>query len=568
MFRQLFRRFAQRRASTPLITKIKAQSALNQQVRSLSLLTKAFGSDFSRALQAAKGMSLTHFCKEALTTGPDELGKAWSVMSSRVLLRIAKEIHHNESLKARLLERDFALEVKDYLMKHYKEEWDSALALAKVTDLRLPHEWFPRARELTRRIEYHWGPTNSGKTHAALERLKTAKHGVYCGPLRLLATEVYERLNAAGVKCNLLTGQEKIAVQGATHTACTIEMLDFDNYYDVAVIDEIQMIADPDRGSAWTHALLGLPCTEIHLTGDERAKAIVTSLLESTGDLLLMKEYKRLSPLTVQPVISQLEDLREGDCIVAFSRKTCHRLRSLIEKRFKCSIIYGNLPPETRRIQARRFNEREEAQVLVATDAIGLGLNYNINRVVFYETEKNDGKNVRPLTGYEIRQIAGRAGRHLQPGFVTALDKEDCRRVKLGLDHKLPDKALKRAALFPPFDQLQAFATDLQTHSSHTLTYSEILRQFADLVHLNGHYFLQHMRDVVYLAQKLQHVPMSLRDVFTFTHAPVRVTIASNVQGIVRFAEDFQWEKTVKLRTIRDRGDKLEKLEHTYFRKE
>jgi len=568
MFCQLLRYFAQRKATSPLIARIKAQSALDQQARSLSLITEAFGPDFAQALQAAKGMSIAHFCKEALTTGPDELGKAWSVMSSRVLLRMAKEIHQSDSLKSRLLERDFALEAKDYLLKHYREEWESALALAKITDLRLPHEWFPRARELTRRIEYHWGPTNSGKTHAALNRLKTATNGVYCGPLRLLATEVYERLNAAGVKCNLLTGQEKIAVQGATHTACTIEMLDFDNYYDVAVVDEIQMIADSDRGSAWTHALLGLPCTEIHLTGDERAKGIVTSLMESTGDLLLMKEYKRLSPLTVQPGISKLEDLREGDCIVAFSRKTCHRLRSLIEKRFKCSIIYGNLPPETRRVQARRFNDRENAQVLVATDAIGLGLNYNISRVVFFETEKNDGKKVRPLTGYEIRQIAGRAGRHLQPGFVTAMDPEDCRRVKQAIEHKLSDTALKRAALFPPFDQFQAFANDLQTHSNHTLTYSEILHKFADLVHLDGQYFLQHMTDVVFLAQKLQHVPMALKDVFTFTHAPVRVKIVSNVQGIIRFAEDFQMEKKVRLRTIRDKGDKLEKLEHTYFRNE
>jgi hypothetical protein len=203
MFSLLFRHFAQRKASSPLIARIKAQSALNQQARSVSLLTKAFGNDFAKAVKTAKGVSLADFCKEALITGPDELGKAWSVMSSRVLMRMAKEIHQSEGLKSRLLERDFALEAKDYLIKHYTEEWKSALALAKITDLRMPHEWFPRARELTRRIEYHWGPTNSGKTHAALDRLKTAKHGVYCGPLRLLATEIYERLNAAGVKCSL-----------------------------------------------------------------------------------------------------------------------------------------------------------------------------------------------------------------------------------------------------------------------------------------------------------------------------------------------------------------------------
>ena len=529
------------------------------------MLIKAFGPTFSQSLSLSKGISISEYCKKALIAGPEELGKAWSVMSTRVLLRMAEEVRTDEGLKRRLLERDFALEARSYLLEKWREEWNSAISIAKMTDLSMPHEWYPRTRELTRRIEYHWGPTNSGKTYSALNRLKTAKTGVYCGPLRLLATEVYEKLNASGVKCNLLTGQERIAVPGATHIACTIETLDIENYYDVAVIDEIQMIADENRGAAWTHALLGLNCTEIHLTGDERAKSIVEKLMKYTEDLLLFTEYKRLSPLTVQPILSTLDDLQPGDCIVAFSRKTCHKLRNLVEKRFKCSIIYGNLPPETRRVQARKFNEREETKMLVATDAIGMGLNYNINRIIFYETEKNDGTRVRSLTPHEIRQISGRAGRYQQPGFVTAFDSLDLNRISLSLSSKLPEKQFKRAALFPSFEQLESFAHDVQMHSNHVLSYAEVLRKFADLVNIEGHYFLQNMKDVVFLAEKVGHVGLDLRDMFVFTRAPVRVTIPSNVYGFVRIAEDFHRNKKVKLRGIREKGDKLEKLEHYYF---
>lgn len=131
-----------------------------------------------------------------------------------------------------------------------------------------------------------------------------------------------------------------------------------------------------------------------------------------------MHDYKRLSSLNICPAVTSFYDLKEGDCIIAFSRKTCHLLKRSIENIFpgSCSIVYGNLPPDTRREQARKFNEDKSVKFLIATDAIGMGLNFQINRIIFYDTEKFDGSNNRNLYPHEVKQIAGRAGRNEENG--------------------------------------------------------------------------------------------------------------------------------------------------------
>lgn len=143
----------------------------------------------------------------------------------------------------------------------------------------MPHEWFPEARKMKRAIHYHMGPTNSGKTKNALDKLMKAKNGIYCAPLRLLSWEISETLSNNGIPCSLITGQEKQIVFDSHHLSCTIEMADLNTIYDVAIIDEIQLIEDPDRGFAWTNALLGLQAKEIHLCGDERALKLVHKLI-------------------------------------------------------------------------------------------------------------------------------------------------------------------------------------------------------------------------------------------------------------------------------------------------
>ena len=123
--------------------------------------------------------------------------------------------------------------------------------LKKHSDLTDPVKWFPKARSMTRRIIYHQGPTNSGKTYNALQALQKAKTGIYCGPLKLLATEIANKININEKKCDLITGDDKRYINKempSSHTSCTVEIASVENEYDVAVIDEIQMIGDVQRG--------------------------------------------------------------------------------------------------------------------------------------------------------------------------------------------------------------------------------------------------------------------------------------------------------------------------------
>lgn len=252
----------------------------------------------------------------------------------------------------------------------------------EVADLRYPAEWYPATRQIPRTVHLHVGPTNSGKTYHALKRLEEAESGIYLGPLRLLAHEVYTRLNAKGKPCALITGEEQRLPEGdaATMYSCTVEMAPLNSPFEVAVIDEIQMISHRERGWAWTQAFLGLQAKEIHLCGEARTVPLMRELCALVGDKVVLHEYKRLTPLQLEPrsMMGRLKYLEKGDCIVAFTILGIHALRREVEKQTgkKCAIVYGSLPPETRAQQARLFNDPDnDYDFLVASDAIGMGLN-------------------------------------------------------------------------------------------------------------------------------------------------------------------------------------------------
>ncbi|KAI4823021.1 P-loop containing nucleoside triphosphate hydrolase protein, partial [Aureobasidium sp. EXF-8846] len=289
-----------------------------------------------------------------------------------------------------------------------------------LADLRYPTEWYPATRTMHRTIHLHVGPTNSGKTYHALQRLEQAETGVYAGPLRLLAHEVFTRLNAKGKQCMLITGEEKRAPDdslAANITSCTVEMMPLNKDVDVAVIDEIQMIGNADRGWAWTQAVLGVKAREVHLCGETRTVPLIRELCASLGEKLIVHEYERLSPLQMadKSLQGNLKKLRKGDCIVSFSVMGIHALRKQIEQSTgrKVATVYGSLPPETRAQQARLFNDPDnDYDFLVASDAIGMGLNLSIKRVIFESSSKFDGFRQRTLVTPDIKQIAGRAGRY------------------------------------------------------------------------------------------------------------------------------------------------------------
>ena len=282
---------------------------------------------------------------------------------------------------------------------------------------------YPLARQMKRRFILHLGPTNSGKTYEGVQRLRGALNGIYLGPLRLLAAEQFETLNLDDVPCSLVTGEEQIRVPGSRVQSSTVEMADLKTHYDVAVIDECQMISDRDRGGAWTAAILGLCADEIHACASPDAEGLLTRMITECGDELSIVRHERMTPLEVEREGFQFPaSVRAGDALIVFSKARVHAVAAELRSRgYRVSLIYGALPPDVRRDQAQRF-QQGETDVVVSTDAIAMGMNLPIERVVFLESEKYDGDITRTLTDAEIKQIAGRAGRYgiYDIGYVNA----------------------------------------------------------------------------------------------------------------------------------------------------
>ncbi|WP_102348604.1 DEAD/DEAH box helicase [Bacillus sp. Marseille-P3661] len=263
----------------------------------------------------------------------------------------------------------------------------------------------------TRNIQYilHVGETNTGKTFQAIKNMKEASSGIYLAPLRLLALEIYDKLNEEGVPCSLKTGEEEKLVAGANHIACTVEMFREKDYYDVVVIDEAQMLADKDRGFSWYKALTKANAKEVHIICSFNARSMILQLLGESN--VEVHEYFRDIPLEVEHNLFRLGQTQKGDALVCFSRRKVLETASELQKTgHQVSMIYGSMPPETRKKQMQRFI-KGETTVIVATDAIGMGLNLPIRRIIFLENEKFDGTRRRRLRSQEVKQIAGRAGR-------------------------------------------------------------------------------------------------------------------------------------------------------------
>ncbi len=287
-----------------------------------------------------------------------------------------------------------------------------------------PKDEYPEARALQRHFIVHIGGTNTGKTYAGFQRLIRAETGVYLAPLRLLALEAQETLLDYGVNCSLTTGEEEDVKEGDTHVAATAEKLDMKRHFDVAVIDECQMIADRERGYAWTRAILGVLAEEVHLCAAPEAKNLLLRLIRSCGDSFEVIEHKRKTPLICMNRVVDYLDIQPGDALITFSKVGVLSVAEDLRMHGKePAIIYGALPYATRRKQVEGFLNHER-QYVVSTDAIGMGLNLPIRRIIFMDTSKFDGRERRPLKPEEVQQIAGRAGRFgiYDKGYVGATE--------------------------------------------------------------------------------------------------------------------------------------------------
>ncbi len=284
------------------------------------------------------------------------------------------------------------------------------------------------------------GPTNTGKTHFAIEKMLQYESGIFGLPLRLLAREVYdkcvERIGAK--KVALITGEEKIVPNTADFFICTVESMPKEKVVDFVAVDEIQMCADKERGHIFTDRLLNSRGEKLTIfLGSQVMKNIIKNLVEG----IEFQSKERLSKLTYSGY-KKISRLDGKTAIIAFSIEEVYALAELVRRqKGGAAVIMGSLSPKTRNSQVKLY-QSGDVNYLVATDAIGMGLNMDIDEIYFSNLKKFDGKKTRRLNLIEISQIAGRAGRYKNDGsFGTTgdcetLSSDEIEKIE---QHNLPD---------------------------------------------------------------------------------------------------------------------------------
>jgi len=284
------------------------------------------------------------------------------------------------------------------------------------------------------------GPTNTGKTHVAIQKMLEHETGIFGLPLRLLAREVYEKcIEKVGVeKVALITGEEKIIPGTAQYFICTVESMPKDKEVDFVAIDEIQMCADRERGHIFTQRMLEARGTKVTMfLGSQVMASIINDLIKEVE----FEKKERYSSLSYSG-IKKISRLDRKVAIIAFSIEEVYAIAELVRRqKGGAAVIMGSLSPKTRNSQVGLY-QSGDVDYLIATDAIGMGLNMDINEIYFSNLKKFDGKKTRRLNLVEMSQIAGRAGRYKNDGgFGTTgdcetLNSDEIEKIE---KHQLPD---------------------------------------------------------------------------------------------------------------------------------
>ncbi len=281
------------------------------------------------------------------------------------------------------------------------------------------------------------GPTNTGKTHLAIETMLSFESGMIGFPLRLLAREVYDKvIKKIGFdKVALITGEEKIIPLNAKYFLCTVESMPIDKELDFVAVDEIQMCSDHERGHIFTDRLLNMRGNKLTmLMGSNTIRNIISNL----DDDIEFINRDRLSKLSYSGH-KKISRINRKTAIIAFSAEEVYAIAELIRRqKGGAAIVMGSLSPKTRNAQVELY-QSGDVDFLVATDAIGMGINMDLNQIYFSNLKKFDGKKLRRLNLSEIGQIAGRAGRYLNDGIfgITGQCKEiNSEEVELLENHK------------------------------------------------------------------------------------------------------------------------------------
>ncbi len=283
------------------------------------------------------------------------------------------------------------------------------------------------------------GPTNTGKTHIAIEKMLKFKSGIFGLPLRLLAREIYDKCVAkVGIeKVALITGEEKVVPSSANYFICTVESMPKNKEVDFVAIDEIQMCADRERGHIFTERLLESRGRKLTMfLGSQVMESIISELVDNVE----FEKKERFSKLSYSG-IKKISRLERKIAIIAFSIEEVYAIAELVRRqKGGAAVIMGSLSPKTRNSQVGLY-QSGDVDYLIATDAIGMGLNMDINEIYFSNLKKFDGKKTRRLNLIEMSQIAGRAGRYKNDGgFGTtgecdALNSDEIEKIE---KHQLP----------------------------------------------------------------------------------------------------------------------------------
>lgn len=423
---------------------------------------------------------------------------------------------------------------------------------------------FSAAYRMKRKLIAILGEPNSGKTYEAMQELIKAKSGVYLAPLRLLALEIFERLRDEGVKVSMVTGEECRLIDGSTHTASTIEMLDFQTPVDVAVIDEVQVLDDQSRGSAWTAAICGVPAKTVFLIGSLTSKAAIIALAERLNCELEIKTLKRKAPLLIEKkAISDPGQLKKGDAVIAFSRKEVLNWREIISaKGLSVAAVYGNLSPEVRQGQAKLFREGQ-ADVLVGTDALAMGLNMPISRVVFTTHEKFDGVETVEIPDWLAQQIGGRAGRYgmHEKGYVTAFGSDVLERITEMMSATLEPIRERGFWVSPTIEHLKTIS--LVTESDRLY---ELLLQFKKNIDVHDSFFLPaSLTDQLERANWLDTLSLTLEERFLLSLVPLSLHVGLHSEAYESWSQRWAAGEVVRLKfaNIQLTDDSLQLAEDT-----
>ena len=406
---------------------------------------------------------------------------------------------------------------------------------------------FPLARLLNREIIFHVGPTNSGKTYQALKALEESDTGYYLAPLRLLALEGYENLKAKGVGVSLITGEEEIIDEESTHISSTIEMMNNTVDVDVCVIDEIQMINDRDRGWAWANALIGAPAKKVILTGSADALKAVTELCEYLEEPLTVKHFERKNELKLLTHPTPIKEIEKGTAVIAFSRRDVLGLRQQLSQKYEVSVVYGNLSPEVRREEARRFREGK-SEILVATDAIAMGLNLPIKTLLFSKDNKFDGLRRRELLPTEVAQISGRAGRYglEEVGYIGALDAKALETIRSKFYQPLPELELPFSVM-ANLEHVMLIGEILETENLST-----ILNFFAENMEFEGPFVAANIDSMLEIATIVDEYRLDLKTRFHLACAPASISSPYIESVFHRYIKQIEADQPVKYIPPRD----------------